>query len=170
MEPTADRCMMPLNQSEAWLALTSWISNGRTQPEVVRLLRGSLRGCCSDGLINVFRSLEWKSENGSVRIIKGSAGDTLGRSAHREALTGGQELPEDIGFNLPVYDFDGCNTVTIPVAIEVDHDAQRVKILPHGDAIPSALIATRRFIASTIEKDSDAKIYLGSYSQSVSND
>jgi hypothetical protein len=164
-KPTADRARLTLSHSQPWLNLLAWISNGRTQSEAVKLLRGPLRGFASDGLLGVFRSIEFRTSGESTRKISGPSSDTLGRSAHREALSGGQELPETIAFSVPVFDLVDCPRFTIPVAVDVDYDAERIRLVPHGDCIAQTLIAARRWLASEIKEGSPALVFVGSYKQ-----
>jgi hypothetical protein len=163
--PTSDQARLTLSLSQAWLNLMGWIQNGRTQSEAVKVLRGPLRGFASDGLLGVFRSIEFRSSGESTRKISGPASDTLGRSAHREALSGGQELPETIAFSVPVFDLVDCPRFTIPVAVDVDYDAERVKLIPAGDCIAQTRIAARRWLAAEIKENSDALVFIGSYKQ-----
>jgi hypothetical protein len=162
---TADAATLILSPSAAWLSLCDWINHGRPQSAVVKSLRGPLRGCSSDGLLGVFRSIEFRSEAGSTRKITGPASDTLGRSAHREALSGGQELPDTIAFSVPVFDLVDCPRFEIPVAVDVDYDAERIRLLPAGDCIAQTLIAARRWLASEIKEGSPALVFVGSFAQ-----
>jgi hypothetical protein len=115
--------------------------------------------------LGIVRSLAFRSTGESTRTIRGPASDTLGRSAHREALSGGQELPESIAFSVPVLDLVDCPRFEIPVAVDVDYDAERIKLLPAGDVIAQTSIAARRWLASTIKEQSEALVFVGSYSQ-----
>ncbi len=162
--PTINEASFGLLHSPAWTCLEDWIGHSRTQQEVIRMLRGPLHGCCSAGLLGVFRSIEFRNEMKSERTIKTSA-DSMRRSARREAMSGGQELPEELVFQVQVFDIQDSPTLSVPVAVDVDYEAERIRLIQIGNSIEEAALAARRWIVAQFVEQTEAKVFHGSYSR-----
>lgn len=159
-EPEPKRAALSLNKHPAYLALIAWIDTPHSQKSAVRKLRGVLSGTCPGVVLTALRSIEFKT-TGSTSATVYKQSDTLGKSISREAKFGDAELPDEIVFRLPVFDYHGAEEITIPCAVEIDYDAAAVGLLPLGNSIANAVDLSRRALRSILIADTKATVYLG---------
>ncbi len=154
-----------LRTSQSFQQLSSWIQFPKTQLEAIRLLRGPLANCAGE-LVGVFRAVEFNQSDSARREVTGAGRDSMGRSVQREALSQGRDLPEEIVFNLPVFDLPGAQRFKIPCALDVQYEISKFALLPVGDAINDVTVGALNSIAATIQSyfntlETAVEVYVG---------
>ena len=125
-----DRAFVDLQHSDPFNWLEDESGEMLTQAEIVRLLRITMRGCLSDTskLLEILRKLNLKvtvESGGDIQHGK----ESLGRNVLATA-TGAAEIPEEVTFNIPVYN-NHVFRAKIVCAIEVFPADGRFRLTPY---------------------------------------
>lgn len=130
-----DKAIMVLRVSDAMKTLLSW--GQKTQAETVKALRGPLAGSCPPGVLGIFRRLDFQRNNAGGKSI-GHTGESLGKSIEAKAQSLGGEIPEEIKFTVPVYEFEGSPMAEVLMAVTVNAATERIELDPVGDTFIQA--------------------------------
>jgi hypothetical protein len=139
-----------LAESEALRALRS-IERPTDQKAAVALLRDKLFGCCDAGLLAAMRALDFTRRGDGTRSIEHGR-ESLGRAVEAKVQSRAGELGEFYEFEFPVYaqqPLDAFRTRHV-FALELDATAERVRLVPRGDAMLHAKQSAARYLRDTI--------------------
>lgn len=154
-----ERVELPLMTTMAMLALQG-MGPTLTQRQLISALRHELAGCGLEGLLAAVRRISWRrTSDGGATIAHGK--ESLGRKVEQE-VQGTTELPEEITASLRVYSTRGCDYVgSVPLAITVDYESEKIGLRPIGDALQAAEDAAQASIANMLSGElGDAAVVL----------
>lgn len=146
-----DTVRMPLTLTPQMAAIVALTEKPIDQPELVWLLRSTLSQCCTHPQFpTMVRKLKFKSNSEGDRSV-GIGRESIGASVVKEMAGIDGELPEEVGFIVPVYEEIWHDTQAgkrheeeIILAVNVDLQKQQFVFRPIGSATKDALRNARR--------------------------
>lgn len=127
------------------------------QRQVLTLLRYDLRGCGVEGLVPIFRRLDWKTGAQIAGEVQRGR-ETLGKTVEA-AVAGVSDIPEEIPLQLKVYSTPGID-VRVPVVLGLDPDPNLAKfsVKPLPDELTTALRVVQSILHDALVESLDEKI------------
>jgi hypothetical protein len=142
IEPTKPhvcaRVQMTFDMTAALAALLEWERNAKSVAAVNKLLRTSLHGTFNEALLPIFRQVEF-SRSGSTVVTKAAHRDTMGKSVDNAVKSLAGEVPEEIAFNLALYQNIPAHEATLRYFVEANAEAEAIKIAQIGDSLSYAV-------------------------------
>lgn len=145
-----DQVGFKLCHSKAFADLLLWIERPRSNAAVVTALRTSLYGTYDDKYLPVFRRLDFTRRNDGSKSVS-HTGESLGKSIEAKAQSASGEIPEVLTFNLFLFNNVICPSVDLRFAVDVDANAELIKLTPISDCIPVAFQVTKRAIVDDLQ-------------------
>lgn len=145
-----DQVGLKLCHCKAFADLLLWIERPRSNAAVVTALRTWLYGTFDEKYLPIFRRLDFTRRNDGSKSVS-HTGESLGKSIEAKAQSASGEIPEVLSFNLRLYNNVLCPSVDLRFAVDVDANAELIKLTPIGDCIPDAFLATKRALVDDLE-------------------
>ena len=121
----------------------------RDQRTFIRELRSELG--MEPPAITLFRRLTWSAgvrDDSDISTTR----DRMGRAVDA-AVTGTEDLPEELQLDLPIYDTPGERAVyTVRVLLEIDHQAQRLALRPAPGELRARLHVHQEDLRARLEE------------------
>lgn len=133
------------------------------QKAILMFLRVDMAGCypTHPGLVHTLRAVKWiKKEEGSSATSQGKA--SLGRSIEA-AVTGIDDIPDELYFDLPVFAGYGYRAV-VPCVLDATPDDQGFKIRPIAGSIEAAFCHAESMVGDDLRTalgDSKVPVFYG---------
>src|SRR5260221_8144283 len=148
-----DRTTLKLRPTERWLRLVGLAAEDLTQQEAVRLIRMVLHGAGADALLASLRVLNFsrvKQSGGTVQHGRESLGRNIEASVQQA-----ESIPEQFTATVPVFLNAGFRDLVanVRVAVHVDVDREKVRLVPLADECPSQLDTAVPQVASRLAQE-----------------
>lgn len=162
-----DHATLELERSAAFEVLIG-LSTPVTPKQLVKILRTSLSEAVVDpAFINVVRKIDFsRKSDGSHTTEHGR--ESMGKSVENQVRTGGGDLPEIVGFDLPMFSNDGLSfKAALKFALFIDFDNERISLEPVGTELEEFVQLTQRRVMEAVttalaNAGNDIEVYLGS--------
>lgn len=159
VEDRRDTLTMPLKLHPQF-AFVKTMKGQQQQKQIVRWLRHDLAGCVPEGLVSIFRVLEFKRSNdGSSRTEHGR--ESLGRSVEA-AVNNAENIPETFNLTVPVLDIAFSTAEPIRCSVDIDVAAGTIAIDPVPGQLEQAMRNAIENIGKYIAKQASVGVFSGS--------
>jgi len=158
-----DRVALELAFSAAWEKLqkiadvgTAWL----TQREFIRLLKNEF--AVSEGTIVKFRKIDFRvMQSAQAQMERGR--ESLGKAIEAEAHSGGQELPEEIRVEVPIYVTAGeQERYSVRLLLDYDPQAAKIGLTVEADCLDRCCQSHQASIDSRLNENAgDVPVYYG---------
>lgn len=152
----ADRLEMvrlPLSYSQQFKAIQA-LPKAFEQRALVLFLKRTMAGAIDDGLIAIFRQLDFSQREDRGGTVK-HGDESLGRAVHA-AVANATAIPEFMTVTLMVYSNPDLKyPVTIRLSVDVDVQRCSIELTPLPDEVENAILATQAFINEQLRNLAD---------------
>jgi hypothetical protein len=152
---------------EFLLALTDLAVEAKGRPsykqaDFVRLLRITFAGCLgpAGNLLEIVRKIQFRvNQAGRSEVQHGKA--SIGKSLEAE-LTGAGALPEEVVFQVPIFESGFQDLEMVGCALEVDPQTETFQLIPYPRSIEEALsVAEERLGAELTASLEGVRVFHG---------
>lgn len=129
------------------------------QRSLILFLKRDLGGAIDDGLLAVFRQLDFTKREEAGGAVK-HGDESLGRSVHA-AVTGRADIPEFINVSVPVLmNRDLVQSAGIRLSVDIDVQRCLIQLSPMPDEIERALLMTQDHIHRVLCERGDCEFHV----------
>jgi hypothetical protein len=161
-EDRRDRVTFPMPFSDAWDLLRKLDVQKQplTQRDFIRMLR--IYFGANEAVITAFRKLDWQTHIKTAgELDRGK--ESLGRAIESE-VRGTRDLPEDLCFEVPIYDCCGeRDCYSVRLLLEYDVQSQSIYAIPVSDILDEMVELHQRLVFDRLRAalGESARIYFG---------
>lgn len=139
-----------LQQSQQFKALSA-LPKSFDQRGLVLFLKRVLTGSIDDGLLPIFRQLDFSKREEATGTVK-HGDESLGRSIHAKVI-GQNDIPEFMAASIRVYANPEMRfTATVRLSVDVDVQRGMIDLTPLPDELENAILSTQECIAALLSE------------------